>query len=78
MNKDVIARLHSQRRYDATDLGQRSKSNQGKAISCREICKTIQKPQQIATPGSTECVPSIAIPVLYARQVEVLKDLDFP
>ena len=52
------------------DLGQRSKSNQGQATLCREICKALRQPP--------ETTPSIAVLAPYARQVGTLKDLNSP
>lgn len=61
------------------DLGQRSKSNQGQATLCREICKALQQQSPETTvPGSSSGGGPSTIAVLapYARQVESFKDLD--
>ena len=53
------------------DLGQKSKSNQGQANLCRDICKELQK----ADDGMETESPSIAVLAPYSRQVEIMKDL---
>ncbi|KAL8881471.1 MAG: hypothetical protein Q9198_001341 [Flavoplaca austrocitrina] len=60
------------------DLGQRSKSNQGQAALCREICKALQQPPDNTPSGAPDAIPSIAVLAPYARQVETLKDLNSP
>ncbi|KAL8665418.1 MAG: hypothetical protein Q9202_002311 [Teloschistes flavicans] len=64
---------------DATeDLGQKSKSNQGQAALCRQICKALllqPPPSAAAASSSTSTIPRIAVLAPYARQVETLKDL---
>ncbi|KAL9579667.1 MAG: hypothetical protein Q9203_006598, partial [Teloschistes exilis] len=61
------------------DLGQKSKSNQGQAALCRQICKALlhqQKPAADTKSSTTNTtIPSIAVLAPYARQVETLKDL---
>lgn len=62
------------------DLGQKSKSNQGQAALCRQICKALlhqQKPAADAksSTANNTTIPSIAVLAPYARQVETLKDL---
>lgn len=53
------------------DLGQKSKSNQGQANLCRDICKELLKVED-ATHAEP---PSIAVLAPYARQVDIMKDL---
>lgn len=65
------------------DLGQRSKSNQGQAAICREMCKALQQPPSqtsstttsTSNPNNNYAIPSIAILAPYTRQVDTLTDL---
>ncbi|KAL8732802.1 MAG: hypothetical protein Q9181_003829 [Wetmoreana brouardii] len=56
------------------DLGQRSKSNQGQAALCRQICKALQQPPAHSS-NPSHGLPSIAVLAPYTRQVDTLKDL---
>lgn len=53
------------------DLGQKSKSNQGQANLCRDICKALLKTDDSAPTKP----PSVAVLAPYSRQVAILKDL---
>ncbi len=69
---DNAARMFFVQCSATEDLGRKSKSNAGQAMLIRIICKKLL---QRDSDESSTTVPSVAVLVPYARQVELLKDL---